>query len=449
MTEASIPEPVLQKWFETVTLNRKLADRIDNLSALKARADQLQRSGRATEKTSREGIANALRVCSVLFDADHLSANMSVSAPGCAQMRPDIVLTSDSGHYVLVELKTNSVPERQGVQELLAYYASIKMQAPYVNDFMFIIVAYHWDDLLVHAVRALIMDGKSVLPLEVVDRPSSGEPDFSLSIHLDLFEFNFVQFFDPWQAMVPAEIGVYRPTFSRAPVDAYLREIARHAVQDCVRLNQTGFAVFWTKWEGGPPVELACSTLVTVNQHWRQGDHLPGDYPRYSLDKQRGFHGLHEKVAKRRRTKVLRAQPEPDFLAEAYANEEVSDVYKQSALSYELLARHRSRAREALLHRQVQDLHEFDICGSYPSLDMFMTQFEEVGMSILGFAAFGEMDDFMKTTRWPLLRNHENLASLIGAFYEFKMSQRGAPADRTSHERLAQFEFPARLTGRF
>jgi hypothetical protein len=271
-----IPEPELQKWFKKVTHDRTLCEHITGVDELEARADKKD-APRVTEAVTREGLIRALRIYHVLADADHLFENRSVAAPGLSQLRPDLVLTSDSGHYVLIELKTMRGPERQGVQELLAYSASIKMQAPYVNDFMFIIVARYWDNLLAHATRALIMDGKHVLPLQVSEkeRSTNGARDFSLSIRRDLFEFNFVQFFDPWYAMVPAEIGVYRPRWT-SNVDNYLRGVAQQALYDAIRLNQTGFAFFWIKRDPTASTELACATLVTVNQHWREGDDLPG-----------------------------------------------------------------------------------------------------------------------------------------------------------------------------
>lgn len=437
-----------------VTRERTLSDRIVNDRELEAWAEQLQASPRATEATTRDGVIKAVRVCRVLADADHLSENQSVSAPGLAQLRPDLVLTSDSGHYVLVELKTTRVPERQGVQELLAYSAAIKTQMPYVNDFMFVIVARYWDNNLVHATRALIMDGKHVLPLQVAEksRSADGKRDFSLSIRQELFQFNFVQFFDPWYALVPAQLGVYRPRWS-LPVDRYLCHVLRQATYDAVRLNQTGFAFFWVQRDSSRvnPTELACATLVTVNQHWREGEDLPGRYPRIRAPKQAGFHGLHSRIVDSRRRTDLRHTDDMDWWHQVAANHEASRVYKQSALSYELLERYRNREEEASLWHKTPEARDFDLEGGYLHLSMFMQKFADQPMVIKRLSAFGELADFVRE-RYPRSPcNHSELSAVISHFHAHKMAQPDALPDRLAGEQWAGagLEHPPELDGNF
>jgi hypothetical protein len=427
----------LQKWFKKVTNARELAHHLVGVEELRARAEQLRATPRATETVTREGVNKAVRVCDVLADADHLSADRSVAAPGLSQLRPDIVLTSDSGHYILIELKTMRASERQAVQELLAYSTSIKLQAPYLNDFMFIIVARRWDTLLEHATRALIMDGKHVLPLRVIELESSinAARKFELHIRRDLFEVNLVQFFDPWHALVPAEICVYRPHRS-IEVDLYLRAVMRLAMYDAIKLHQTGFACFWTSPDHTRSMEFASGTLATVNQHWREGESLDGWYPRFSQAKQRGFHGLHQGPANRSRQPAKEAISPEDFLEQAFANEGASETYKQSTLSYELLERYRNRDREAELWRLTGTARDFEVSGTYFHLSMFMKEQFSRPMNIVRFTPFGELADFMRERYKHSPCDDRQLAELIDRFKDFKMQHPDALPDKWSDEAL-------------
>lgn len=435
MSGNKLLEPELQAWFKEVTTDRTLADHIVGVEELSARAQQLKAMPRAMETVTREGVIKALRVCGVLSDSDHLSADRSVAAPGLPQLRPDIVLTSDSGHYILIELKVQPKPERQAVQELLAYSASIKMQAPYLNDFMFIIVARHWDTLLDHATRALIMDGKHVLPLQVVELADSvhGARKFALHIRHDLFEVNFVQFFDPWHALVPAEICVCRPRFAFS-VDNYLRGVVRSAMDDAMRLNQTGCAFTWAIPDPGAPTELAGATLVTVNQHWREGEALDGWYPRYSNAIQRGFHGLHRGAKIRQQRPIQGPDADERALEQAFAHDAASRAYKQSALSYELLERYRNRDTEDELWRRIPEARDFDVCGSYFHLAMYLEHYAFRHMAIRKFVAFGELADFMREHYRRIPSNSGQLGELIDRFKEYKMMHPDALPDEWPEE---------------
>lgn len=436
MIEAAIPESELQEWFEEAARNRTLYGRIDNMAMLEAMVDQFKQSGRATERTTREGLINALRISWVLADAEHLSANMSIAPPGCSQMRPDLVLTSDSGHYVLVELKTKRSSERQGVQELLAYSAAVKMQAPYVNDFMYVIVANYWDDLLEHAVRALIMDGKYVLPLSFTKH---GPKDFTLSIRLDLFNFKFVQHFDARYALMPATLGVYRETRRAYQVDWYLMRVASRALIDCQRLNQTGFVLRWSMADDIYGRELTYATLFTVNQHWQESEHLPSWYPRYSMEKPPGFHGYMQRLANKRRKAVYGRIPEVDFWAEAEANGAAAGIYMQSGLSYELMERHRLGDKERQLCQLSAVLGSFELTGEAQNFEEFIMPFEMEGMEmdISKFGAFGELRDYMRDACLQSPQNHIGLRQLIERFHQHKMAQVGARPDRLSPEEMA------------
>jgi sRNA-binding protein len=120
MNREFIPEKQLQNWFVDAANNNRLGDAIQNREALKKRLLELQSTARTTDAVSMDGIARALRICELLDEADKLSADRSVALPGYNQMRPDLVLFTSSAHYLLVELKTQPGPERQGIQELLA-----------------------------------------------------------------------------------------------------------------------------------------------------------------------------------------------------------------------------------------------------------------------------------------------------------------------------------------
>ncbi|CAE6853519.1 hypothetical protein R75483_07714 [Paraburkholderia domus] len=328
-------------------------------------------------------------------------------------------------------------PERQAIQELLAYSTSIKMQAPYVNDFMFVIVARQWDTLLEHATRALIMDGKHVLPLQVFELEGSvhGARQFALHIRRDLFEVNLVQFFDPWHALVPAEICVYRPRFS-FHVDNYLRDVSRAAMYDAMKLHQTGFAFFWTSPDHGSPTEFASGTLVTVNQHWREGESLDGWYPRFLKAKLSGFHELHRAPTNRNRRPAKGPESDERLLEQAFASERASHAYKQSALSYELLERYRNRDTENKLWQQTPAARDVEVSGRYFHLSMFMEENLSRPMIIRRFAAFGELADFMHEHYRRIPSNASQLADLIDRFKDFKMEHPDALPDEWSDEEL-------------
>ncbi|MDT6992073.1 hypothetical protein [Burkholderia cenocepacia] len=449
MSEDSILEAELQEWFEAAAAascrthfgsldeaieasrTRTIYDCIENRKDLDDWLERLRRARRVVDRTSQDGLAKARLICSALADADHLSGNNSVAPPRCRQMRPDVVLTSDSGHYILVELKTKKASERQGVQELLAYSAAIKEQAPYVNDFMYVIVANHWDDLLKYGIRSLIMDGKHVLPLQFTRR---GPKDFALSIRLDLFEFSFVQYFDVERAMVPAVLAVGRATNLSAPfgpVEKYLCGVAHQAANDCERLNQTGFAFTWTSTLEQWKSELSNLTLVTVNQYWHTSEHLPSHYPRPDLSEEKGFHGLLYRKAEARKTAVAPSNPadEEDIFAAAFASSEADRVYAQSSLSYELLERYRDRDVEDGLRKKVPRVGLFE-SGESGNLKLFMMS-SPADMRIGLFRAFGELKDFMRETPRHHLAplDYTELDELIQDFREYKNSQPGAFAD--------------------
>ncbi|MFX7796830.1 hypothetical protein ABTK29_18405, partial [Acinetobacter baumannii] len=76
----------------------------------------------------------------------------------------------------------------------------------HVNDFIYIIVANDWGTLLSYGVRAMMMDGKHVLPVQC-SQTASG---FSLRINLELFEFQYVRPYLPGYALSPATLAVQR-----------------------------------------------------------------------------------------------------------------------------------------------------------------------------------------------------------------------------------------------
>lgn len=226
---------------------------IDNIEALGTAYRRLASAmtvgavGALSRKTRLPALRRALDICKLLEHAQLLGTTTSIAQRGNS-MYPDLLLITPDAHFVLVELKTKKGPERQCVQELLAYGAAIKLQAHVVTDIVYVIVAYRWDTLLEYAVRALVIDGKQVLPLRCGQR-SDGE--FTLSVQVDLLNVVFDRPFDPMLALTPATLAIARPPrpANRIRGDGllteYFRSVMRAIVADCERLHQSGFAMCW------------------------------------------------------------------------------------------------------------------------------------------------------------------------------------------------------------
>ncbi|RQR65453.1 hypothetical protein DIE18_03095 [Burkholderia sp. Bp9125] len=406
--DSRVKERELQKWFVEKARANEVCKHIENLDELKGVAGfgiSLDGYGkkpvRYAEEPGQRGIERARRICSLLNDDEYLFQNLSVAPAGSKQMRPDIVTVTGGGSYLLVELKTQKGPERQGVQELLAYSAAIKMQAPYVNDFIFVIVAKHWDALLCNSVRALILDGKHVLPLKW-RRPEAGQPQnepFALAVMLDLFRFDFVQHYDPWFAMIPYTLAtsVSNERGVRA-VTNYFSRLSWQLVAECQRLLQSGFVLNWSNptQDGGRVCSL---TLVTVNQNWLFSEHTSSIGYEAAPQPRRAFDRLLQKVADAAAEEAVSDWPDVEeddpwwFSAKSDAT---GAIYPESWLSADLMERHRNDAHEEKLYR----VHEGDIglleSGQVQNLKTFVEYVlprQQIGLKVSSFHTFGELSE--------------------------------------------------------
>ena len=159
-------------------------------------------------------------------------------------MRPDLLLITDGAHPIIVELKAKPEAERQGIQELLAYGANLKMQMPHLNEPMFLIVAKDWDNLLSFGVRSLLIDGKRILPM-LWRQTSPGK--FVLSIMLELFELDLAQSFDPLYAMLPCTLAASRlGNIGAQRGYDYLVKLQDQIAEEARRMHQCGFVLIHT-----------------------------------------------------------------------------------------------------------------------------------------------------------------------------------------------------------
>jgi hypothetical protein len=415
-------ERVLQKWFVAKAQAREVCDFIENRAELTQRVAYLQSTRRQTEMTERLGLEHAERICWILAQDKYLFGDRSVAPAGVNQMRPDLVIVSSGANYVLIELKTNRDAERQAVQELLAYSASVKMQQPYVNEFIYVVVAGHWTTLLAHSVRALILDGKNVLPLQWTE---TGTESFALHVRMDLFRFDVVQSYDPWKAMLPYTLAIPEKTrmyrgFGLA-LGQYFTSLSHKIVGDCERLLQSGFVLGWATEDW--PVRICSLTIVTVNQNWLYDDDLYEDPSEFAPPLEQNFDLLLGRVSVTAGAQAERewAVPnEEDFWAACAAREAIDEHYPPSSLSADILLRHRDRAHERRVRASRLIEGDFD-CGSDRNLGSFINHVLKKspgGFRVCTFQPFGELADF----RAPHLNipDSGSLVAFLEAFREHK-----------------------------
>ncbi|MFS2135776.1 hypothetical protein [Duganella sp. Dugasp56] len=417
MNREFIPEKQLQNWFVDAANNNRLGDAIQNREALKERLLELQSTARTTDAVSRDGIARALRICELLDEADKLSADRSVALPGYNQMRPDLVLFTSSAHYLLVELKTQPGPERQGVQELLAYSSAMKMAMPYVSDFIYIIVANSWEPLLSFSVRALILEGKRVLPLKWNLLPNG---EFALDAKLDLFEFDFVQPYAPFYAMTTSTFAVTHPNRARFEASKYFRWVARGVFAECRRLQQAGFAIIWAN-PANQNDQITSLTLATVNQHWQHGEHVPSDFNPGPIASPSGIGRVVHKSAKQAYIKVAGKADAADFWTQSAASEAAAQLYPQSSLSYELLDGSRLRPFERDFEEKYCSNEGFSLGGDC-SLSIYLKWqlTYHWGVQVQAFLPFGELKDFIRLRQFSKPVDAQEVASLLEQFSAYK-----------------------------
>jgi hypothetical protein len=419
----SIPEEQLQRWFEQAVADERLASAIRNVPALRERLAQLRAIWRATDQVTRDGLENALDIYGHLCEAEALSANESITLQGFNQMRPDLVLHTGSAHYILVELKTRPAPERQGVQELLAYSAAIKMAMPYANDTLFVIVASSWDTLLQFSVRALILDGKRVLPLQWTS-PAPG--NFEFNVRLDLFEFDFVEEYDPFYALSTAIFACTRPALESAAVSGYFGWHAQRAVADCRRMQQCGFILTWSlsDWFDG----TVSTALVTFNQHWRESEYLPPNFREFAEDHRPGIVRLIHKQVARICDPLLHGCDDGDIYRVNLAADEHRRHFPQNGASYEILERRRSRPWEAELQRRNARTGNFET-SDFKNLECLVGHITERQDSIRveNFMPFGELEDYARQEDRLVWHDLGDVLELLYLFRENKGYSRFGP----------------------
>lgn len=432
------PEWQLQRWFEGKAEVQELRGCIENIEEIKKAVESFKNSARYTEKFSLSALRRALRICDFLDAAELLSKNRSVAPAGSNQMRPDVVLFTDSAHYILVELKTQSGPERQGVQELLAYSTAMKMQMPFVNDFVYIIVAEQWDDLLWFGVRSLIMDGKYVLPLRwtkvVLDGPGRDEKRFAFSLHVvsELFDIDLTQHFQPLHALVPHTLAVERVQRklwaigplenSRNWMDRYFIGLAKAAAADCEKLFQTGFALIWSN-DTGHESEIMSLTLATISQHWMLSEDAPTELQNREYGKKGGVEKLILDEVKRAKKLLLEGRDDTDLLEQAFANEDRSRFYPRNDFSFDVIDRHRVKTLERDMYERGEALGIFE-WGAPLNVFVFLQSLTKHCNISTGrlryFVAFGELAEFILTSASGRTGYPKTLWDFHDLMYEFE-----------------------------
>lgn len=435
-----ITESELQIWFEEKSRQRVIGDYIVNCDVLKTIPKSQRLGMNASERAQMEALDKARKIYEMLEYAEHLSGNRSIASKEHTQLRPDLIMISPDGHYLLVELKTLKGTERQAVQELLAYSAAMKMQLPFMNEFMFIIVANHWDTLLSFSVRSLIMDGKHVLPLSLEIAPDG---EFSLHVEHTLFEMRFSEPYDPFYAMIPATLAttVYENHSSgndsrihwiqsqpKIQVINYFREIALQIAYECRRSKQSGFVMVWSNKEftGSECISL---TVVTVNQYWKYNESIGSEVV---LDRdiipEAGVMRVNHNAAKTARQKILSTGKITDELdamfrsAEAWQAE--ANLHAQSSLSWDLIDRHSIPEQEKHFVESGY-IQGFDH-GGENNLKQLLCQMQGYNFGSVEFLyEFGDMADFLRerhpAKRLLFRRNLRNFVNIMNDFRAIKL----------------------------
>lgn len=412
---AAITETELQIWFEEKSRQRVIGNYIVNCDELKTVPKSNRRGLNASERAQMEALDKARKIVEMLEYAEHLSGNRNIASKGHTQLRPDLIMISPDGHYLLVELKTLKGTERQAVQELLAYSAAMKMQLPFVNEFMFIIVANHWDTLLSFSVRSLIMDGKHVLPLSLEITPNG---ELSLHIEHKLFEMSFSEPYDPFYAMIPATLATtvyenhsygfdsrisWTRKHSKRQVINYFHNIASQIAHECRHAKQGGFVMVWSNKESNVS-ECISLTVVTVNQYWKYNESIGSEV---ELDRgnipEAGVKRVNHNVAKALRQEIhaqyLRTGDISDELDALFRSAEVwqaeANLHAQSTLSWDLIDRHSMPEQEKLIVES-GCIQGFDH-GGENNLKQLLCQMQGYRSgSVEILYGYGDMADFLR-----------------------------------------------------
>lgn len=439
-------EEKLQAWFTENANKGTIHAAIDNIEALGTAYRRLASAmtvgavGSLSRKTRLPALRRALDICKLLEHAQLLGTTASIAQRGNS-MYPDLLLITRDAHFVLVELKTKKGPERQCVQELLAYGAAIKLQAHVVTDIVYVIVAYRWDTLLEYAVRSLVIDGKQVLPLRCDQR---SDCEFTLSVRVDLLDVVFDRPFDPMLALTPATLAIARPSrpANRIRGDEllteYFRSVKQAIVADCERLHQSGFAMCWHNPSEG--CDVLSLTVFTVNQHWRASEAAPADSAPLAYVPAAGLGRVQRNRFTSRFDEVRQegAKAEApaegsgsldDLFAHTQINEQAFEaaglLYPQTDFSYQLLERYRRLDIENKITTAYRPGSGFELASGAHNLDHFFQAFTQclpLGlMRIDQFNAFGDLDEFMAANSFTRPRFGDELHDALYAFHDHKV----------------------------
>lgn len=432
-----IKESDLQTWFEDKSRRQTIADFITNTHILNTQPIIKNKNITQRDKSKIIAINKAKKVLSKLTSAKLISGNLSISERGDTQLRPDLVLISEEADYLLIELKARKETERQAVQELLAYSAAIKMQLPFSNEIMFIIVSYHWDTLLRLSVQSLIMDGKYVLPL-ALGFGENGE--YNLHIKGSLFDYETEHLYDPLYAMVPHTIATAFPrnknTFHKQKENVLLRHL-NHIFYDiyreCKNDRQSGLIMLWAR-NLLPETTIFNLTVITVNQFWEYSESYNG-LSRLIKDTSRyGMRRLQQNVATKLRGEIYHREDnsnqEIDELDEIFLSIEKQQaeaaLYPQSSRSLDLLLKYTSIDNEkTLIDNGIIELFDH---ASYINLESFLYTLTETHdhINIDKAFTFGDLSDFfIKETNSPFFFDKDVhwFMQQINKFIRFKSSR--------------------------
>ncbi|MGP2960921.1 hypothetical protein ACTVM6_24110, partial [Serratia bockelmannii] len=435
-----IAEAELQSWFEEKSRQGLLHDYIVNPDVLSTKPKWQRKGIRENERTQMDRLDKARKVYEALGNVQYVAGNRSISTVDHTQMRPDLIMISPGAHYLLVELKTRKGAERQGVQELLAYSTAIKMQLPFINEFMFIIVASHWDTLLKFSVRSMIIDGKYVLPLVL---KLGQDNEFQLYIYQALFDIETSEPYDPFFAMVPHTLAttvsrsneVRGLLSTRKLVKKYFEGMAFKITDDCQRAKQSGLVMVWSDGVGLLS-ECISLTVLTVNQFWKYSEHLDSEMVLNRNISTTGIGRVKQNVAQTLREEIYsRPLPEGDKLdieleeifrsAEAWQTE--ADIYPQSSLSFDLLNRHSNPETEEYIIGGNGAIQSFEY-GSDNNLAALLRRMQEHRLGqICILLTFGDMKDFLRENNIKVLRSTPNLATfqkVMENFQSYKLAAR-------------------------
>lgn len=416
---ADIKEAVLQQWFTEKAVAQEIQNCISlqSVSTLRNSYENYKKTPSCDVKFGRAGAFNALQVHRLLGECDLMLSDRNIANSGETTQRPDLVLESVEGHYILVELKTREAAERQGVQELLAYYATLREQAPYAVEIIFVVVACHWTSTLRQAVKALILDGKKVLPLKAIQKPNN---DFDLEILTELFNFHLETYFEPWEALCPATLHIQATTGEcyRAALK-YLKELGYAANIQLKIKNKTGFIALL---EG--PVYIAngqdeiilALVVATVNQHWSG-----------FRDEDSGIVNSVNKVVHEQQRSFMAGRDKNDIWDATACSEIGNQLFKPTSYSYKLIERLRKEKEESCL---ITSFNRYsmqfwpELCH-WANLSMFYQAENHRYSNVYQFMPLGELSDSLQRRPRRYIQCVGDVFRAINDFSQYKKERAG------------------------